>query len=318
MRAFISAIASVALTLAEVDHADVEEHLSLLQLSAKPRSVAENSDDLDAYVGDLDLDLERGTPYTWAAPADLRRGFGPDGTWATPYCKHIQGCLKEERSCPAGCNGAAYWEWTNPANSRLGVPNSMGAAKGKRMHYLGCQQGMNRGGAIGSFSFHDCYMNCFNGPDSDKPAITSSDPAWPAQNKINMQGIDPSQTFYQNEFCPADCVNDCAFFKLGQFLGCGFIPPPIMSTSGRPSAYCPVGKIGALQQYGAVGASSWTWCGEPTTTTTTTPPPPPPPPIEEPVDGNEAAAEGDPHLTSSTGSHKDLCCEGGVCRPCQK
>jgi len=309
MRAFISAIASVALTLAEVDHADVEEHLSLLQLSARPRSVAENSDDLDAHDVD-DLDVGGGI-FTWPAPSDIRRGFGPDGTWATPYCKHIQGCLNEEKKCPAGCNGAAYWEWAYPANSRLGIPK-----QGKRFHYLGCVQGMNRGGAIGSLSFHDCYQNCFNGPDSHKPAITSSDPAWIAQNNIQMGQIDPSQTFYQNEFCPAECVNDCATFKLGQFLGCGSTMGTgwagyngATTRDGGPNPMCSVGVMAASTQFGRTGQTSYTWCGEPTTTTTTTPPPPPPPPVEEPVDepaDDVADAVGDPHLTSNTGRQFDL------------
>merc|ERR1711957_851787 len=37
-------------------------------------------------------------------------------------------------------------------------------------------------------------------------------------------------------------------------------------------------------------------------------------PVEEVAD--EAAAEGDPHMTLSTGEKQDLCCEGELCKPC--
>merc|ERR1719223_246580 len=36
----------------------------------------------------------------------------------------------------------------------------------------------------------------------------------------------------------------------------------------------------------------------------------------DPVIEEEAAAVGDPHLTTSEGSAADLCCEGGHCMPC--
>merc|ERR1719231_1900729 len=43
---------------------------------------------------------------------------------------------------------------------------------------------------------------------------------------------------------------------------------------------------------------------------------------EAPVDPNpgvqdEAEAVGDPHLTMSNGRKADLCCKGGVCKPCE-
>jgi len=33
---------------------------------------------------------------------------------------------------------------------------------------------------------------------------------------------------------------------------------------------------------------------------------------------DEAEAVGDPHLTTSDGSHVDLCCDGDVCKPCEQ
>merc|ERR1719503_180649 len=36
----------------------------------------------------------------------------------------------------------------------------------------------------------------------------------------------------------------------------------------------------------------------------------------DPVIEEEAAAVGDPHLTTSDGAASDLCCEGGHCQPC--
>merc|ERR1719263_2077259 len=70
MRVFLFATASVALALEEADHADVEESLSLLQLSARPRSVAENADDLNAHdVDDLVSAGVPSYPITW----DIRR-----------------------------------------------------------------------------------------------------------------------------------------------------------------------------------------------------------------------------------------------------
>merc|ERR1719313_3338599 len=32
--------------------------------------------------------------------------------------------------------------------------------------------------------------------------------------------------------------------------------------------------------------------------------------------GDDAAAVGDPHLSQDTGAKEDLCCEGGICKPC--
>jgi hypothetical protein len=147
-------------------------------------------------------------------------------------------------------------------------------------------------------------QNCNGGPDSNKPPLDSTDPAWVKQNIGNLP-VDTSQLAYQNEYCPADCVNDCAQFKFGMFSACG-------STSGvswagynggrtnavGPNARCPLGSMGRF------GTITYTWCGERTTTTTTTPPP-----VEEPVDepvGDEASAAADPHMISNTGHHFDL------------
>merc|ERR1719162_456823 len=43
----------------------------------------------------------------------------------------------------------------------------------------------------------------------------------------------------------------------------------------------------------------------------------PAPDVEvDPVVEEEAAAVGDPHMTSTSGETDDLCCESGVCKPC--
>merc|ERR1719162_2278071 len=43
----------------------------------------------------------------------------------------------------------------------------------------------------------------------------------------------------------------------------------------------------------------------------------PAPDVEvDPVVEEEAAAVGDPHMTSTSGETDDLCCETGVCKPC--
>jgi hypothetical protein len=293
MRVFILATSSVALALGEADHADSEEYLSLLQLSAKPHSV----DDLQLPVVGFEYPLGEAVSY------------GPDGTWATPYCKNIQGCTVAERVCPAGCNGAAFWETVPYPNSRLGVP---AAPASRNAHYGGCITGRNIGGAYGSSPIGkwgvQTQQNCLNGPDSDKPGFFSVDVAWVTEHFAISAPWDITQTGYQHEFCPADCVNDCAMFKNGLFKACG-------STAGLgwtgyngattnavgPNPKCPLGKMHRDR-----GIASFTWCGEPTTTTTTTPPPPP---VEEPVDeeaDDEAGAEGDPHMTTDTGRRFDL------------
>jgi hypothetical protein len=304
MRVFLFAIASVALALEETHHADVGEYLSLLQLSARPHSVAESSDDVDAHdADDLDAPASISYPITW----DTRRSFGPDGTWATPYCKNIQGCTLEERVCPPGCDGTAYWERTPYGNTKFGIPN--GWAQRNTAHFIGCIQGLNRGGAFGSWQVHNHMQNCNNGPDSKSPTFFSSDAEWVQQNIGTLSsGInDATQTAYGQEWCPANCVNDCAMFKNGQFLACGMTDPAQKwagyngaNTNIGPNPMCQIGVMKTFY------TSSYTWCGEPTTTTTTTPPPPP---VEEPVDepdGDEAGAIGDPHMTSNTGRHFDL------------
>jgi len=286
MRSFILATASVALAFEEADHADSEEYLSLLQLSARPHSV----DDLEAPVPGFEYAI------TWGAPP-----LGPDGTWATPWCRNIQGCTVAERVCGAGCNGAAYWPPVSYANSRLGVP-----VQGKDSHYGGCVTGRNIGGAVGSSRGN--WQNCLNSPESDKPAIFPPDVAWVTDNFGSLTPFEPSLTAYRHEWCPAACVNDCAQFKLGYFIACGQTQGLRwagynMGTTNAvgPNRMCPLGKMHRDR-----GTITYTWCGEPTTTTTTTPPPPP---VEEPVDeeaDDQADAEGDPHMMTNTGRRFDL------------
>jgi len=253
---FILATVYVAVAF---EDALLDEHMHLLQLSAR-RSVADNLED-----DDLDVrDLTAGTPYP--VPANKPR-FGPDGTWATPYCKRIQGCEPDEVYCPAGCDGAAFWVEHSYANSRLGVP-----ARGKTgKHYLGCHQGRNLGGAVGRFV--GPWMNCFNSENATKPAYYDLDPAFVAANIGRLPSyIDAKLQGYGNEFCPDECVNDCALFKLGMFNDCGF-------TEGRPwrgysgGSTRDVGPNPACREGVATpfGTSTYLWCGEPTTTTTPAP-----------------------------------------------
>jgi hypothetical protein len=71
-----------------------------------------------------------------------------------------------------------------------------------------------------------------------------------------------------NEFCPVDCVNDCAEFKLGGFLSCGMnLGRGWFGYSGSgsqnhnnneagPNSHCPQNVISGT------GHQAWTWCGE--------------------------------------------------------
>lgn len=69
-----------------------------------------------------------------------------------------------------------------------------------------------------------------------------------------------------NEFCPKGCVNDCAEFKLGGFLSCGYEPHGGQSgwagydgarnRDSGPNKQCPQNVVRGT------GASAWTWCGE--------------------------------------------------------
>jgi len=317
MRVIFVATASVALALEGAVHADSDEYLSLLQLSARPRSVAEDLDVVD--VDDLDSagqgpgqGSEEIIPITW----DTQRSFGPDGTWATPFCPHVEGCLLAERVCPAGCDGTAWWQ--AGFNRRK---EGFGALPASRKplqlaHFHGCEQGKTYGGAFGSsivLASGSALQNCKNGPDSKKPAVFDNSAGkesllkW--KRNIGMSfPSDLTMTAYMNEYCPAGCVNDCAVFNMGNFYTCGsLIKHPsqyynhqVPSPASRvPNPKCPLGSIFRR------GESTATWCGEPTTTTTT----PPPPPVEEPVDepaGDEADATGDPHMTTNTGQRFDL------------
>merc|ERR1719183_3443108 len=93
---------------------------------------------------------------------------------------NIQGCTLEERVCPAGCDGTAYWERTPYGNTKFGIPNLWAARN--TAHFIGCLQGVNRGGAFGSWQVHNHMQNCNNGPDSQKPSFFTSDADWVTQN----------------------------------------------------------------------------------------------------------------------------------------
>jgi len=164
-------------------------------------------------------------------------------------------------------------------------------------------QGMNRGGAFGSWTVHNHYQNCNNGPDSKKPAFW--DNAEGAANLLKWRGalglsmpVDMTMSAYGNEYCPTGCVNDCAAFKLGNLYTCGSQKGigwqgynGGTTKAAGPNPFCPLGSVARR------GETTMTWCGEPTTTTTT----PPPPPADD-----EAAAAGDPHITTNTGQRFDL------------
>merc|ERR1719329_412895 len=44
----------------------------------------------------------------------------------------------------------------------------------------------------------------------------------------------------------------------------------------------------------------------------------PPAPVDPVVGagGDQAEAVGDPHISKTTGTKEDLCCDGGICEPC--
>merc|ERR1712232_1308158 len=50
--------------------------------------------------GDLPDSIGDAWSTTYKYPMGPKRKFGPDGTWATPYCKDVRGC--ETVYCPNG------------------------------------------------------------------------------------------------------------------------------------------------------------------------------------------------------------------------
>lgn len=305
----------VALSMIGVSASDssLEDGLSLLQLQAASRMELESGEESKIHP----------VAATW--PLKPKPSFGPDGTWATPFCKNILGC---DPYCPAGCNGSAYWE-TNVG--REPVP-ALAAKFGydpnhKKPHFLACATPQRSAKAPGSpatlVSGFTGFINCVNSENSTKPNIwTDFFPMPELQSKIGASHAAPvwgDHSGYSNEFCPDDCVNDCAMFKLGGFTTCGRKNDGFewqgYNGAGNtgPSPFCPEGQVAAT------GQTAWTWCGstttttttttttEPPTTTTTEPPTTTAAPVPTTTAGqDEASAVGDPHVKSATGAKFDL------------
>lgn len=283
-------VASEDAALANLEEFD--DGLSLLQLSSR-RS------------GELE-DLDHTIRPPWTTPYGLqpKPAFGPDGTWATPYCKDIQGCSKPY--CPPGCNGGAYWEGMPYDNTRLNVK----AKKG--YHFLGCLVGSAAGSAA-VVNPAGGILRCLNSESATKPAYW---PPVPDEIKTAMRpkvGAEWGLEAYGKEYCPDDCVNDCAAFKFGNFLWCGDTDPRKSGIyDGSPSNNGPNRKC-QVDEVTWMGAMiTTTWCGERTTTTTA-------PPVDEKEaleeikesddlsdEGDEAAAEADPHIRTNKGKRFDL------------
>merc|ERR1719174_547140 len=143
--------------------------------------------------------------------------FGPDGTWNTPWCKDIDGCEENEMFCPDGCNGVATWTSWSYARNYL---------RPDKKQFQSCWQGKNYGGVPGTwYNKKQGLMNCFGSENATKPSFFPQPPTeqltkWKYQLKPwgHLEGLRAEG----NEYCPKDCVDDCAGFKLGNFLGCGF------------------------------------------------------------------------------------------------
>merc|ERR1712048_889211 len=144
-----------------------------------------------------------------------------------------------------------------------------------KAHFMGCHAGRNIGGTIGVSRRGD-WLNCLNSENSTKPPFWPKiDPGFMAFNGLggvlSQQG--ESMEAYGHEFCPPQCVNDCAFFKYGHFNGCG------VSTgrgfygynSGTTNAVGPNPNCGTdyIKKDRNINMCSYLWCGDTTTTSTT-------------------------------------------------
>jgi hypothetical protein len=320
MRATLVLVAR-ALASEEVVFAD-DEAVSLLQLSSKHSEAYSESLDLELQAVDTEDDAidqpDIGRPRVPRKDVHSMAPFGPDGTWNTPYCKDIQGCIPY---CPPGCNGGARWMWPLKGNSRLGVPR--GGPNSVLRHFEACEQGKKLPGPVGSWNPRTAFMNCLGSENSTKAPILP--PEWDAMKDHPQYGEDRrfwypnmrggyevwSMTPYGYEYCPVDCVNDCAFFQNGNFNHCGVTGLRGWTgyNRGNGPEVGPTLRCNTDYTWGGE-VHAYLWCGERTTTTTTTTTTTealPPPEVEPEVDPeDDAEATGDPHMTTNTGHHFDM------------
>jgi hypothetical protein len=286
-----------------------DDAVSLLQLSTR-------------RVDDLDRVDESAPPAVDAQryPVAPKPPMGPDGPWGTPWCKDHRGCTPY---CPHGCDGAAYWDAPFP-NDRIGIPDISTGRRNNKMNFYVCAPGKDLGVPIGKFQngLTFTYMQCLGSENATKPPFfqehdmewkTTVGPRKPGMVRNGWNGgkyptKGESMEGFGFEYCPDDCVNDCALFKWGNFHQCG-------TGDGRNSIqwfYDNTANPHENQNckadaatYKGVGTESYLWCGERTTTTTPTTTTPAPEPAVEPA-GDNADAVGDPHMTTNKGRKYDL------------
>jgi len=212
---------------------------------------------------------------------EKRPKFGPDGTWATPYCPGLQGC---EAYCPAGCNGIAYWEpWPYRPNEE--VEKREGWQRNKNLaNFIACHQGSNAAiqwahpvqKSPAPPGWRGIWLNCFGSENSSKPLFWDKFTTMEEKTKYNFdrrpECDDMGARFH--EFCPVGCEDDCATFKFGNFYGCGSQEPKGVGygfTGYNGVGDRSVGPNRLCQENNVVGDAylSFLWCGKPTTTTTT-------------------------------------------------
>jgi hypothetical protein len=206
----------------------------------------------------------------WALPKKQPK-FGPDGSWATPYCKSLLGC---EPYCPWGCDGLAKWE-ANYGGPGLGNADQDNYdANNKDAHFTSCVQGDARG--IAPFPGYKVgknggFVKCLGSENATKKPFWPS--TWSNEEKELRQiaytgrphaGLVGDGTGWGNEFCPKGCVNDCAEFKLGSFITCGMNLGYGWSgynggstNAVGPNNHCPQNVV-----FGT-GHTAYTWCGDP-------------------------------------------------------
>jgi len=306
--------------------ADFEDALSLLQLSTRRASEHSVEEELSEYENDMIAVPGPGTAGWPTWPIQPKPAWGPDGTWATPYCKDIRGCTPY---CPNGCDGAAHWLAYTFPNARFGIKGAMaGSRPMDQRHFAKCHPGKKLPGSIGS-SGATGWVNCLGSENATKPYLWSEasdkwtkDPLrgtgrWANKKVPTLRKHEEaySMTPYGYEYCPIGCVNDCAYFKYGNLHQCGTTSAGWNGYDGKSSP-----SVGSNKRCNVDHVTYWNavqtavWCGEPTTTTTTTPPPPPPPapepeepPAAEPQEvGDDADAVGDPHLRTNSNQFYDM------------
>jgi len=195
-------------------------------------------------------------------------------------------------------------------NDRLGVKWRGG------FHFVACVTGS----AAGATTLHPAggVLKCLGNENATKPKFWSPVPDELDQVMRPKAGAKFGMEAYGREYCPDDCVDDCAAFKWGNFLWCGStggagaVIYDRQNENNGPNRQCDIGDINWI------GAQvTTTWCGPRTTTT------PEPPVAEEDVDidladpgepddnhpnggGDEAEAVGDPHIRTKSGKRFDL------------